>query len=209
MKSRFFLLATLAAVSNGAPQDRPTSPCPFDGFGNKDKLGIIARRSTGYFGCSPDGKCLPTALAAGDPLLVYRSEGNWTCGYLSQRKGAGPAWVPSKDIAPVAIDPAPPLAAWQGTWANGKDRIRIRGAESPKLLHLEGEATWHGNGDVVHEGSFAGDATLAGNHLHFVASPSSCTVDLTLAGKYLIADDNSQCGGMNVRFWGIWTRSER
>jgi len=33
-----------------------------------------------------------------------------------------------------------------------------------------------------------------------------CEVKLHRRGPYLVASDNSQCGGMNVRFNGIYTK---
>ena len=44
-------------------------------------------------------------------------------------------------------------------------------------------------------------------HRHFKIP--SCTVDLTLIGKYLVANDNDKCGGQNVRFWGVWKRAPK
>jgi hypothetical protein len=34
-----------------------------------------------------------------------------------------------------------------------------------------------------------------------------CTVNLALLGNYLLANDNNMCGGVNVRFWGVWKRA--
>jgi hypothetical protein len=142
-------------------------------------------------------------LAPGDTATVYHTDGDWTCAYLQQRSGEGPGWVKSRDIREVAFDPAPALTAWIGSWSNGRGRIRI--SISSGKLHLAGEAEWHGNAGVVHTGDFEGDALPQGNHLHFVeAGADSCMVDLTLLGKYLVANDNQNCGGMNVRFWGVW-----
>jgi hypothetical protein len=198
------------AVSWCAAQDRPKTLCEFDGFSANPKLAEVAtaKSTVGYFGCSSSQKCLATKLAPGDPVVVYQAEGDWTCGYLSQAKGAGPGWVRSNDIRPVHFDAAPPLDAWLGTWANGDDRIRIQTSKAAGKLGLQGEAVWHGRTkDAVHTGEFAGEAAPVGNHLHFVESGSdSCTVDLTLIGKYLVANDNNLCGGENVRFWGVWKR---
>jgi len=47
--------------------------------------------------------------------------------------------------------------------------------------------------------------------LHVVdgAGSDACMVDLTLVGRYLVVTDNNMCGGVNVRFWGIWVRSKQ
>jgi hypothetical protein len=199
------------AVSWCAAQDRPKTLCSFDGFSANPILAEIATAKTtvGYIGCSSGQNCLSAKLAPGDPVVVYQAEGDWTCGYLSQAKGAGPGWVRSNDIRPVHVDAAPPLDAWVGTWANGDDRIRIQTSKAPGKLELQGEAVWHGRTkDAVHTGDFSGAAAPVGSHLHFVESGAdSCTIDLTLIGKYLVANDNNLCGGENVRFWGIWKRA--
>jgi hypothetical protein len=194
-------------VGVASAQDRPQKICNFDGFSGDRKLAEVTKATVGYSGCASPKDCLPTKLAAGDAVTSYHQDGDWTCGYLQQRDGAGPGWVKSRDIREVAANPAPPPDAWFGTWANGRGRIRIVGSTLSGKLHLTGEAEWRGAGDVVHTGNFEGDAAPAGNHLHFVeAGADSCTVDLTLIGRYLVADDNERCGGMNVRFWGVWKR---
>jgi len=181
--------------------------CGFDGFGGNAKLAEVATQTVGYFGCAPARHCVPTKLATGDAMVVYRVDGDWTCGYLLQRDGAGPGWAKSRDIREIRADPAPPLNAWSGAWVNGYGRIVVAASNPPGKLHLEGTAEWHGKGDVVHTGSFSGDAAPDGNHVHIAeGGADSCAVDLTLIGKYMVGDDNNKCGGMNVRFWGVWKR---
>ena len=212
MKASFLAAICIATIPGAAGQDRPTSPCPFDGFSANPKLAEIAtaKSTTGYFGCQSAKDCLPAKLAPGDPFVVFQVAGDWTCGYISQAKGAGPGWVRSKEIRPVPFDAAPAPEAWVGTWANGPDRIQVQTAKAAGKLELHGEASWQGHGDVVHTGEFTGEAAPNGNHLHFVEDGAeSCTVDLTLIGNYLVANDNDRCGGANVRFWGVWTRARK
>jgi len=203
------LLPAILAVA-AAAQERPQRACRFEGFGAEGKLAEVIRPATGYWGCDSAKSCVPTKLAAGDVAAPYHTDGDWTCAYIQQRDGAGPGWVKAQDLREVHADPAPLLDAWFGTWANGLGRIRIAPSAAAGELHVSGENEWHGIGDVVHTGDFEGDASPAGNHLHFVESgPGSCTIDLTLIGRYLVAGDNQLCGGMNVRFWGIWKRREK
>lgn len=202
------LLMTAAML---AAQERPPRLCEFDGFATSSKIAEVSaeKTTTAYFGCQSPGNCLPTALKPGDPVLVYKVDGDWTCGYLSQRNGAGPGWVRSKDIRLIAVDQNPPVDAWLATWRNGPNSIKIQKSKNPNALDLAGQAYWKGSASE-HTGEFSGEAAPHGNQLHFVESGSdSCTVDLTLLGKYLVADDNEKCGGMNVRFWGIWKRAAK
>ena len=184
------LLAMLISVAAVA-QERPQKACAFDGFSADGKLAEVMRSTAGYYGCGSRIDCLPAKLAAGDVVAPYHTDGDWTCAYLQQRDGAGPGWVKTRDIRILPADPAPPPGAWAGTWANGRGRIRI--AASNGKLHLTGEAEWHGAGGVVHTGDFEGDVSPQGNHLHYVEEGAdSCTVDLTLIGHYLVANDNER-----------------
>lgn len=173
----------LLAAAGMAAEDGPGKPCSYDGFGTNPKL----------------------AEVAGDPMLVYRMEGEWTCGYLSKRDGAGPAWVRSADVRLVQVDTNPPLAAWAGTWKGGEDHVTIRLSKTAGKLMLKGDAVWQGRAGSVHTGDFEGEAIPQGNRLHFAdGGAESCTIDMTLVGGYIVAEDNNKCGGMNVRFQGIW-----
>jgi hypothetical protein len=103
------------------------------------------------------------------------------------------------------------LKAWLGTWKGGEDRVVIGLSKVPGKLSLKGTAHWHGARGVVHYGEFSGQVEPDGNHLHFAEGRPfawGCVVDLTLFGEYIVADDNQGCGGMNVRFIGIWKRAE-
>ena len=174
----------IASLSVATAQQPPASPCEFDGFDMNSKLAEM--------------------IKSGDPFVVTRGEGDWTCGYLDGRKGSAQRWVRSKDIRSVPLDPNPPLAAWVGTWVQGDNRIRIQNSKTDGKLEVEGEAYWHGFGDNVHEGQFSAHAKPSGNHLH--VEDDLCHVDLALWGKYLLLNDNNMCGGMNVRFWSVWRR---
>jgi len=174
----------ITTLSVAVGQQHPASPCAFDGFDINSKLAENIR--------------------TGDPVVVSRVEGDWTCGYLVTRKGASQGWVRSKDIRVIDFDPKPPLSAWAGTWVQGDNRIRIQSSKVPGKLALTGEAYRHGFGDNVHSGEFSSEADPAGNHLHL--EDDACQIDLALIGKYLLANDNNMCGGMNVRFWSVWKR---
>jgi hypothetical protein len=195
------------AASCAAAEQAPTSACDFDGFDVKAKLAEVAKPTTAYYACEAGKKCLPMLLKAGDLVVIGRSEDDWTCGYLSSAKGAAQGWVRFVNFRLVEADPNPPLTAWIGTWVQGENRITIERSNTPGQLSLDGEAYWRGGRDNVHEGAIAGEATPAGNHLHYEeGSAESCNIDLALIGKYLLANDNGKCGGMNVRFWGVWRR---
>jgi len=195
-------------MSSAGGQQPPGSACDFDSFDVNSKLAEISKPSTGYYACAAGSKCLPMALKRGDTVVIARSEGDWTCGYLTARTGAAQGWIRSQDLRAVPADPNPPLTAWAGTWLQDKNRITIEASKASGKLALDGEAYWRGGRDNVHEGSISGEVTPAGNHAHYEeGSAESCTVDLALIGDYLLANDNNKCGGLNVRFWGVWRRA--
>lgn len=208
----------LAVVLGGASccwaQSQPQSECalPDGGFarppGAKLQIAEVAAASAvALEECGSPKGCLRAPARRGTPVLIYRVQGDWTCGFFTSRHGAGPAWIRSTDVRILPYALRPPLTSWEGLWAGGEERVRIGPAPEPGRLHLEGHGEWHGANDNVHFGDFRGEATPEGNRVHFVEhGPNSCTIDLTLLGRYILASDNQMCGGMNVRFQGIWKR---
>ena len=144
-------------------------------------------------------------LRPADPVVINRAEDAWTCGYLVARDGAAPGWIRSGDFRPIPSDPNPPLNAFVGTWLQDQNRIRIRASKTAGSLELTGSATWHGRAGSVNTGEFSSVAAPQGNQLHI--EDDACKIDLALSGRFLLADDNNMCGGLNVRFWGIWKRA--
>ncbi len=45
-----------------------------------------------------------------------------------------------------------------------------------------------------------------GNVLRVVDEEQGCEVTLTFVGTLLVAHDNGECGGMNVRFDGVYQK---
>ena len=191
-----FLLTGFAAA-----QQVPKSACDFDGFKIDSPLVQVKAATTAYYACAT-GKCLPMRLRPGDPAVISRSEGDWTCGYFVAPGGAAQGWVPSNDLRPILSDPNPPQTAFIGTWIQDSNSIRIRASKTSGSLELTGQASWHGPRGSVNTGEVSAVAAPQGNKLHL--QDDACTIDLALIGGFLLAHDNNMCGGANVRFWGIW-----
>jgi hypothetical protein len=209
----FVLILACAPVCSA--QDKPTGDCsvPYAGFAAtpepKVQIAEVASQAAVKLAfCDSEKGCFVSRPALGTPVLIYREQGVWTCGYFSSRDGAGPAWIRSESLRVVPYDARPPLKAWAGTWVGGEDRVLIRTGRLPGSLHLVGGATWQGQGGNAHFGDMKGDASPVGNHLRFVQNgPDSCTIDMTLLNRYILANDNQLCGGLNARFQGIWKRT--
>ena len=141
----------------------------------------------------------PLALRGEVPAIVYHADGAWSCAGFQD----GPRWVRSAELRAIAANTTPRLAAWVGRWTLPAGTATIR-LGSGDTLRIEGHAWWLGARGVSHSGSIRALAVPSGNRVHFVEG--TCVLDLALVGKYIVAGDNEHCGGMNVRFWGIWKR---
>jgi hypothetical protein len=214
---KYIALATIlifAWVSDCMAQSKPTDNCFFadDGFattaGEKVQIAEIAQQAALQLQqCGTAKGCVQVPVALGAPVQIYRRQGEWTCGYVFGQNGAGPAWIRTAALRVVPYDEQPPLNAWMGIWTGGEDRVLIRAGSAPGTLQLEGSARWRGK-YATHFCDTKGSASPKGNHLHFVeGGADSCTIDLTLLSRYILASDNQSCGGMNVRFEGIWKRT--
>jgi hypothetical protein len=205
-----FLLSILAVTA----QTHPTDACPFGDFDNNrqhnPQIAEVATKTsaTTWMACDSPKGCISLRVDPGSPVVIYTTEGPWTCGYSADRHGAGPAWFRSSELRLVIYELNPPISAWNGTWTGGEDRVVIAPAKDGNALHLKGNATWHGANGVEHFGHAEGNATPTGNHLHLVeGGPDSCTIDLALVGNFILASDNELCGGINARFQGFWKRT--
>jgi hypothetical protein len=212
MKSRSLVLFLLSSLSVTA-QTHPTGACPFRDFDNNPQHNpqvaevVTKMAATTWMACDSSKGCISLRVDPGSPVLIYTTDGPWICGYSADRRGAGPAWFRSSELRLVKYELNLPISAWNGTWTGGEDRVIITPANG-NALHLKGNATWHGVDGVEHFGHAEGDATPTGNHLHFVeGGPESCTIDLTLFGKFILASDNELCGALNVRFQRFWKRT--
>ena len=162
-------------------------------------------------GCpAPTAACRSAgSVPAGQHLLLGKSRSGYVCVMLLSTKGSATGWLGQRHIARATspVDPAPELAAWIGTWRAFDDRITLR-LDGDRIAG-DGEAYWPGKNIMpANEGNFAGTAKPSGNRLRFAASdPDSCDVRMTLAGRFLIVDDNRMCGGHNASFYGIFVRS--
>jgi hypothetical protein len=114
-------------------QDKPTEDCPFPdtgfamGPGERVQIAQVAKRAAVELEeCGSEKGCITSPAAWGTPVLIYRRDGEWTCGYFSGRHGAGPAWIRSDALRIMPYDARPPLNAWVGTWTGGEDHVLIR-----------------------------------------------------------------------------------
>jgi hypothetical protein len=167
-------------------------------------------------GCpSASDRCRQRAyVVQGNEVLTGRTKGDYVCAYFPNKGGGSAGWIDRKQLKSQAVETKPALAAWLGWWSeNGNPVAHITRHGSG--LHLESEAFWPGRipqkdwpPGWPHTGGTDGDFAPNGNRAHFTDSEGICEVDFTLVGKYLMAADNGDCGGMNVRLDGVYQRDE-
>ena len=171
-------------------------------------------------------------VVPGDQLVSYSHEGDFTYVAFVGRDGRPTrGWI---ETSALTIMTLPPFKSrdWLGSWQSWDASIRIAQTRGVGMFRVEGDATWGGHDPgrvaigAVNLGDFGLDLRLNARHAAFTvgegaigAGPYSnialpyddlddyrCKIDLQLLGPYLIADDNHQCGGVNVSFGGVYRR---
>jgi hypothetical protein len=163
-------------------------------------------------GCPEKGEadCQQKAyVLPGDPLVIGKHKGTFLCAFYPNRVGGSAGWIPGERVQSVAMDPAPPASQWKGVWIDGDDVIRI--TANGAALHAKGEAWWPSKNpprDEIPGGPNLGsiDATAAPARNVVVFNDGACRVQATLLDGFLVVSDNRACGGMNVRFDGVYRR---
>ena len=228
---RRFLLSigfALAAVSPAIAMDSDQSrACGFDYDSNKVPSGGIYRTITlmraaeaprTWFNrsaerdapnCPDDSKtCHRGYVLAGEPVLVVGApDGRYVCAIYPKASNTS-GWIRRASLVPLTPQPARGLRDWTGHYISWKNSIDI--AVAGTALHASGEAVWEGfSKDDIHDGAFDSKAVPRGDYAVFVDDPAeetSCVVGVQFFAGYLLVSDNSQCGGMNVSFNGVYTR---
>jgi hypothetical protein len=164
-------------------------------------------------------------LVAGDDVLVRTGQGDFLCATFKSRGGAETdGWLPAPALNTIPSDPAPRLADWTGHWVRDEEGSVTLSARGGGLA-VAGDATFGARDPdrvrrgAVNLGTLEGSGRPRGNVLALgpgydgtvppPASSMDCLARLRLFGRYLVVDDNRQCGGMNVSFTGIYVRAAR
>ncbi len=211
----------LIGAPSRAAEGNPGTPCPSSQWvsqeaslpwpgGPEPQLAEVATNGVMQLICcrgGENGKYMQFPLEPGTPVLIDYQQAGWACGYATTSTGGGSGWIRSNALHKISFNLEPPLKAWTGTWAGEEDTVVIHKGAAPGTLSVNGSAQWHGWNGVIHGGSVDGIASPSGNRL-FLSHPQEygCEVYMTLMGDYIVASDNGSCGGMNVRFMGIWKR---
>lgn len=148
-------------------------------------------------------KCkLKSYLISGDTLIVSKTYNNFVCGWFQPVKGSETVgWISIGSLKITKPDFNPTMNKWLGSWRFYDNTITIT-TDIMGKVKIVGEAFWKGLGDNIHIGEVNGVAKPQGNLL--TIEEEICKIKMTLIGDYLIANDNSDCGGANVTFDGVY-----
>lgn len=164
-----------------------------------------------------------TILSTGDRVIITsQPDSDFSC---VVRPGT-PSYQPDSGLVVTALlEPDSERGDdWLGRWqANPEQTLSIEQAED--IFDITGDATW-GMSDPqrvesggINVGSFVASARAKKGRIAFTTGDAeatlpydpqsdSCSVQIWLAGEFLVASDNDRCGGMNVTFTGFYTRTE-
>jgi hypothetical protein len=165
-------------------------------------------------GCPEAAACRRRAyVMPGDMVLVEAVRGRFAgVVFVAADKGMPTkGWIETAALIRVP-DSAPAAKDWQGHWQGWDAEIEI-GRATPGTLRVEGAAIW-GSHDPervanggVHTGDFSGTLAPQGALMRYPGGEGDlCRIEMRLIGTYLVAEDNGECGGVNVRFTGIYRR---
>ncbi len=218
MKMKTFFLLGLIVGADLVAQEKPETACRADVFSYEGPLAVklieAAEQAKVYFYDDKD-KC-PDAdektcqkkayLLKGDKVLVSKTYKEWSCAlYLGvnkkQKVQSTYGWVKSASLSKedankeVSID-------WTGKWVDGSNSLTLS-KESNGKMKVSGFATY-GSGMSTNTGEVNGVNTPVKNFLEI--SEDSCKVKMLAFDKFLLVDDNLECGGLNVTFNGIYMK---
>ncbi len=182
------------------------------------ELAEVAEAARSYFHHDMNG--CPTAadrcregryVVPGDEVIIGKRRGEFACAYFVPSDTAG--WIRIGTLALKRVDPMPETGKWIGRWDDVYDVNTIDIAAAPDGgLSIDGTAYWPGRPGTAdypatHMGDIGGQLVRLGNRARYDGE-FSCRIDFTLLGPYLLAGDNGECGGMNVRFSGVYRRAQ-
>ena len=159
-------------------------------------------------GCPQKGiACRKAYVLPGQEVLVVGETGSdYLCAVFPNKDGDTQGWISRTALATLAAQPRQPqpLQAWGGTWNLHEGNfitIKIVG----EILAGYGLGLWHEN-----DGEFSAKAKPQNDRVVFDDRTQSddCKVSARLFGDYLLVSDNHHCGGLNVRFFGIYRRAK-
>ncbi|MCB2047307.1 MAG: hypothetical protein KDE32_03670 [Novosphingobium sp.] len=165
-------------------------------------------------GCPWQGKTCATKayVVPGDTVIINRVRNGYACAFYPSKGGGTAGWLATRQINLTPVDTRPSPDRWLGTWSSeGNPRVTI--TQNLGTLYAKGEAYWPGPQGThdypsIHVGEIDGPVEISGHTGVYGEDDNLCEVRFTLLGDYLLASDNSNCGGANVSFSAVYQRAK-
>ncbi len=186
--------------------------------------------------CAPDACPSRAYLVKGDTLLASHASGEFACVWFKPKprpmsnrtidpvnpEGLSTVgWVKLSSLAPAPRDDS--RRAWRGQWVGTAVLIEIGLPDDPRLLMIRGQGfnrisqadADRGRVNVGHfaarfpvQGVRAGGWIDDGDVVRTTPMPerASCAFTFHRYGDYMLVEELSVCGGMGVRFQGVYRR---
>jgi len=169
-----------------------------------DRVYLLARKQACTVGGCPHRR--RSYLVPGDIVLAGPEDRGFRCVYFGSRRGeliAG--FVSAGNLTPVETETKLDRAFLLGPWRRDEaSRLRI-GPKGAVGVEVSGGGHWKGAASV-NTGEFRVEAETVTSPLILKEEQDGCTVVIERRGPFLLLNDNSRCGGHNVRFVGIYIR---
>lgn len=167
--------------------------------------------------CAPGKTCAfvrKAYLVPGDVVLASQPRSGFRCIYAGAGGRLWAGFVPDAALTPApAYGPLDPKFL-VGRWIDGEDHLSFKLAKG--RLVVDGDAIWPGSKPpkgvpasrfAPNIGEVAGAVRIAGSRFEVGDPEEECRVWGYRRGPYLVVQDNENCGGMNVRFQGVYVRT--
>ena len=167
-------------------------------------------------GCPATGCATKAYVLPGDVVLIGGGTraGHICATFVGMPGNSTTGWLPEAALDVITAVPDD----WTGQWHRIEADIAITPAGS--ALHVQGDATWGAMSPErvqrggVHIGELNGTMAPLDGVLAFTmgdktlpygkGDETDCRITMILRGPYLVARDNTNCGGQNVTFTGVF-----
>lgn len=146
-------------------------------------------------------------VVSGDELLINKTQRGWACAWYQGKKRETVGWVKSEKLKELNME-VPTTSDWIGKWKATDSWVKITKNKHSSLM-VAGSASG-GDDSRRHEGSLDGE--IIPDRGQATMNPGideyECMVKFVRIGRYLIVDDNGNCGGANVSFDNVYLRDQ-
>ncbi|PPT93699.1 hypothetical protein XaraCFBP7407_17200 [Xanthomonas arboricola pv. arracaciae] len=145
-----------------------------------------------------------------DIVLTAQRRNAYVCVLYPNKGGGNAGWVAQSSLQMQPSAATPTAQAWNGHWHDGDNTLQLT-TNADGSITVNGDAYWPSafpdpeqTPGGPHTGSVTARGYPEGNRVE--VNEDMCKVRLQLLGDMLLADDNLECGGMNVSFGGVYRK---